>query len=296
MAFSRFARLFCIAAIPALAAGTYLLGGFHPRAAEQWRYDVFVNNIERVDNIVVAEDGSLYVSLERNNGRGQIAHIRNRRLDIVMTGLQRPDGLFLSWPFLYATEEVEGGRILRLDLKTHTHRVIARLNKAEGIQRNVHGDLVIAEDRKTGGRVVTLSSDGSVTPIATGLKGPEGLAIGNDDRIYVAETQTGRILEVSREATSVLIDGLSKPDQITFAPDGTLWITEDRDKGRVLRFVNGNLQTIMDNVDKPQGIAFGQDGSVYIAEQGRNRILRLQHTPLFENPARSIMLLSSVLH
>lgn len=293
MALTRFARFFCIAAVPALAAGTYLLAGDHPRAAEQWRYDVFVDNIERVDNIVVAEDGSLYASLERYNGRGQIAHIRNRTPDIVMAGLQRPDGLFLSWPFLYATEEVDGGRIFRLNLKTHTHRVIARLNKAEGIQRNAHGDLVIAEDSKTDGRVVTLSDDGSITPIATGLKGPEGLAIGSDDRIYVAETQTGRILEVSPEAKSVLIDGLSKPDQIAFAPDGTLWITEDRSKGRVLRFVNGNLQTILKNVEKPQGIAFGQDGSVYIAEQGRNRILRLRHTPLFENPRRSRMLLSS---
>lgn len=294
MAFSRSARILCIAAIPALAAASYLLGADGPRPAEQWGYEVFVDNVERVDNVVVAEDGSLYVSLERDNGRGQIAHIRNRRLDIIMTGLHRPDGLLLSWPFLYATEEVQDGRILRLNLKAHTHRVVTRLNKAEGIQRNVHGDLVIAEDRKSDGRIVVLSGDGSVTPIATGLKGPEGLAIGNDDRIYVAETHTGRILEVSPEATNVLINGLNKPDQIAFAPDGTLWITEDRIQGRVLRFVNGNLQTILNNVAKPQGIAFGQDGSVYIAEQGRNRILRLRNTPLFKNPRRSKMLISSV--
>ncbi len=294
MALSRSARILCIAAVPILATATYLLGGNHPRAAEQWRYELFVDNIERVDNIVVAQDGSLYASLERDNGRGQIAHIRNRRLDIIMTGLHRPDGLLLSWPFLYATEEVQDGRILRLNLENHAHRVVARLNKAEGIQRNVHGELVVAEDRKSAGRVVVLSGDGSVTPIATGLKGPEGLAIGNDDRIYVAETHTGRILEVSSEATNVLITGLNKPDQIAFAPDGALWITEDRNKGRVLRFVNGNLQTILNNVAKPQGIAFGKDGSVYIAEQGRNRILRLRNTPLFKNPRRSKMLISSI--
>ncbi len=294
MALSRSARILCIAAIPVLAAASYLLGADRPRPAEQWGYEVFVDNVERVDNVVVAEDGSLYVSLERDNGRGQIAHIRNRRLDVIMTRLHRPDGLLLSWPFLYVTEEIKDGRILRLNLKTHAHRVLTRLDKAEGIQRNVHGDLVIAEDRKSDGRVVLLSNDGTVKPIATGLKGPEGLAIGNDDRIYVAETHTGRILEVTSEASTVLIDGLSKPDQIAFAPDGTLWITEDREKGRVLRFVNGNLQTILNNVDKPQGIAFGQNGSVYIAEQGRNRILRLQHTPLFKNPRRSKMLISSV--
>jgi len=294
MALSRSARILCVAAIPALAAASYLLGADRPRPAEQWGYEVFVDNVERVDNIAVAEDGSLYVSLERGNGRGQIAHIRNRQLDIIMTGLHRPDGLLLSWPFLYATEEVQNGRILRLNLETHAHRVVTRLNKAEGIQHNVHGDLVIAEDRKSDGRVVLLSNDGKVTPIAKGLKGPEGLAVGNDDRIYVAETHTGRVLEVSSEANTALIDGLSKPDQIAFAPDGTLWITEDRENGRVLRFVNGNLQTILDNVDKPQGIAFGPDGSVYVAEQGRNRILRLQRTPLFKNPRRSKMLISAV--
>ena len=269
-------RLISLVVVSFLLAAVILATGHAPKASGQWSFEVFADDLSRVDNIVVAPDRSLYVSLEREGGHGQIVHVKNGRSDVIMTGLQRPDGLFLSPPYLYVTEEIERGRVLRVDLQEHEQRVLARLNKPEGIRRNVHGDLIISEDLEKDGRIVSLSKTGRVAALATRLKKPEGLLVADDDSILVAESGAGRVLRIADGQRETVIDGLHSPDQIAIAPDGALWISEDRTHGKVYRYVNGRLETVLTGVKKAQGIAFDADGFVYVAEQGRNRILRLR--------------------
>ena len=63
---------------------------------------------------------------------------------------------------------------------------------------------------------------------------------------------------------------------MAIAPDGALWITEDRVGGRLLRYRSGRLETVLGGLHKPQGLAFDGCDWLYVAEQGRNRILRLR--------------------
>lgn len=282
MAHANISRLLSLVVLSFVVAAFFLASGNAPKASVYWNSEVFADDLTRVDNIVVAPDRSLYVSLERKDGHGQIAHVRNGRSDIIMTGLRRPDGLYFSPPFLYVTEEVERGRVLRIDLQKHEQRVLAQLNKPEGIRPNVHGDLIISEDLAENGRIVSLSKTGRVTELASRLKKPEGLLVADDDSILFAESGAGRVVRITDGRRETVIDGLHSPDQIAMAPDGALWISEDRTRGKVYRYLNGRLETVMTGVRKAQGIAFDADGYVYIAEQGRNRILRLR-------PARYIL-------
>ena len=98
-------------------------------------------------------------------------------------------------------------------------------------------------------------------------------------RAPIAETRTGRILSYHDGKIAVLLEGLSKPDQLAIGRDGSLWIAEDNNPGRVLCYRNGVLETIASNLASPQGLAFDDKGRLYVAEQHRHRILLLFTSP-----------------
>ena len=249
-----------------------------PSLATGWDWRVFQSGLTLVDNIVVAGNDTLYVSLEQGPGEGQLAKLSNGKVEVLLDRLDRPDGLAMAGDTLYLTEEVSVGRILSYDLKTKVVREIARLRKPEGIAVLANGDLIIAED--TGdGRLVQLGKDGKISVLVSGLKRPEGLRVSSDGTIYVAETRTGRILSYRNGETAVLVEGLNKPDQLAIAQDGGLWIAEDSNPGRVLRYHNGLLEVIASNLASPQGLAFDSKNRLYVAEQHRNRILMFFATP-----------------
>ena len=280
-------KKFALGSLVALTTGFLALTfGEKLDIAQAWEYEIFATGLNRVDNLVFDENQSLYVSLEQSDGQGTIVLIEDGRRSIVAGGLRRPDGLILISDELFITEEVEDGRVIKLDLNTAQPEIVAILQKPEGILLLANGDLAITEDLHSGGRLVAVTPDGIVNVLLDNLEKPEGLALASDGTLYLAESGTGRILHVSGSNVSTLIDGLHYPDQIVVATDGSIWITEDRLEGRVLRFSDGRLETIVSNIAKPQGIAIGEDGWVYIAEQGLNRIVRLRpRMPLNQSSA-----------
>ena len=269
----------CLVALPVLtaaAAAAFLYTGT-PEIHGTQRYEVFTSGLSKVDNIVIAPDRSFYVSLELPDGQGQIVQIKSGKRTVVLRDLHRPDGLVLTTGSLFVTEEVERGRVVRLDLASLEPELIARLNRPEGIKRLPDGTLVVSEDSPTKGRLVTVNMNGQVDLLVDGLSKPEGLAIGRDGSLFVAESEKGRIVSISPWGIRTVVKGLNSPDQLAIAPDGALWITEDQTAGRVLRFFDGRLETVLEGMSKPQGIAIDNDGWIYIAEQGRDRIIRLRH-------------------
>ena len=289
----------------ARASGTETVPALEP--GKGWRYSVFLANVTAVDNLALAPDGILYATLELARGEGRLVRIQNNRVESIATGLNRPDGLLLRGKYLYVTEEVAEGRVLKIELatgKTATAptqtagraseasrasvsarsprldligepQVLVTLHNPEGIDMLRNGNLVVAED-SVNGRLVQLHKNGTVETIIAGLNRPEGIAVAKDGTIYIAETGTGRVLTYKNGVLNTLVDDLDEPDQVEIAPDGALWIAEDAKPGRVLRFKDGILETVMAGLLAPQGMAFGPNGVVYVAEQGRHRILLLQ--------------------
>jgi len=244
-------------------------------ADSAWAFEAHAHDLRRVDNLALADDGSLYASLEVAGGQGRIVHLKSGQVTPVLEDLKRPDGLILRSGSLFVTEEVDPGRILKFDLATGESITIAQLRKPEGIGFLPDGRLVISEDLPENGRVVALSDSGTVSVIIDGLKKPEGLAVAANGDIFVAESGAGRVIKFSKGQISTVVDGLNWPDQVVLAPDGALWITEDSKTGRLIRFHGGQTVAVLSNVKQPQGIAIAKDW-VYVAEQGRDRILRLR--------------------
>lgn len=239
-----------------------------------WKYRVAARGLAGIDNLVMARDGSLYATQKLPPGAARVIQIRKAEVRTVVSGLNRADGLLLRGKFLYITEETVGGRVLEFDLSARKKRVLATLNRPEGIDMFADGDLVVSEDN-INGRLLRVRRTGrkAVEVIFGGLNRPEGLVVRSDGAVIFAESETGRVLSYRNGEVNVVVDDLDEPDQVEIGPDGTLWITEDTSDGRLLRLKDEELEVVLSGLRYPQGMAFGSDGSVWLAEQGRQRIL-----------------------
>lgn len=106
--------------------------------------------------------------------------------------------------------------------------------------------------------VVTSCGSGIPTPVVATLASTQ-------------DPQTGLTLPAGWNA-SVLFSDLAQPTQATFAPDGTLYITqlngdENADRGQVLRLREGQApDVVIDGLRKPTGLTWAE-GSLYIVSR-----------------------------
>lgn len=264
-----------LAVVAMMVAVVFADGSAEPVLAKPgWKFRVEAQNLSNIDNLVMAEDGSVYATQEIPRRAGKVIRLDRGAITTVVSGLSRPDGLLLRGNRLFIVEETANGRVLEYDLSAKQLRTLAVLNNPEGIDMLPNGDLVISEDTMEG-RLLRVNRNGQSTAkvMLDDLKRPEGLVIGPDGAIIFAETATGRVLSCQNGKVNVVVDDLAYPDQVEWAPDGALWITEDVNDGRLLRFKDGAIETVLSGLRSPQGMTFGIHGAVWLAERGRQRIL-----------------------
>lgn len=130
--------------------------------------------------------------------------------------------------------------------------------------------------------------------------GPNGLAVDKDGTVVVA--QNGGALFAGRskrpvrpgiqlirngEVIDEVVTGCLAPNDLAFAPDGTLWFTDPGNSTdpsfapRVSRydFATARLDTVVTDVKFPNGLAFGSDGDLYLADTTTSEILRFSVGP-----------------
>ncbi|MHB8535881.1 MAG: NHL repeat-containing protein, partial [Sulfuricaulis sp.] len=239
---SRLALLVLVAGVTPVFSATAVAAERAPLVAAEllvgtgWKYGVAVRDLPDIDNLVMARDGFLYATQELPPGEAKVIQIRKGEIRTVISGLSRADGLLLHGKYFYITEETAQGRVLEFDLATKKLRVLASLNRPEGIDMLPDGDLVVSEDN-INGRLLRVHRSGrkAYEVLFGGLNRPEGLAVRADGAVIFAETETGRVLSYRKGEVKVVVDDLDEPDQVEIAPDGALWITEDVRNGRLLR-------------------------------------------------------------
>jgi len=252
---------------------------------KQWKIETYVSGLLGIDNIVLSKSGEMYATQELK-WIGRLIRIDlNKKMHVLIQGLNRPDGLLLYAGKLYITEEVANGRILQYDLKTRVVKVLFRAKNPEGIDHYGNGEIIVSEDA-IGGSIIKWSLNDKDKDKGKSQKQiliksmfrPEGLCVDQKQQIYIAETAKNRIVRFANNQSTVVVDKLRAPDQVECHADGSIWISEDKSSGRILRFYNNQLEVIAKDLNAPQGIAFGLKGEVYIAEQGKSRIIKLTKT------------------
>lgn len=164
------------------------------------------------------------------------------------------------------------------------------------------GGWLVTEMGPARGCVTSVSAGGQVTGVACRTGRPNGLALGADGEVWIAESAQPALLRldlasgaVATIATQAGGTDLLWPNDLCFGPDGALYLTDsgihmsvfasdggigaddlDRRKqaveenvdGRLLRLdpARAELECLAAGLRFPNGIAFGPGGELYVAE------------------------------
>jgi len=128
------------------------------------------------------------------------------------------------------------------------------------------------------------------------FRGPCGIALASDGRVYVVDSINGRIQKftsegvfVSKWGTEGTGDGqFDEPYGIAVASDGSVYVA-DRGNNRVQKFTSegvfvtkwGSQGEGEGEFGWPDGIAVASDGSVYVADSGNSRIQKFTSEGVF---------------
>jgi sugar lactone lactonase YvrE len=152
------------------------------------------------------------------------------------------------------------------------------------------GDVLVAEDVNPGRILRVDPATGTTTVLASGLRRPEGLAIGDFGGalplgVVTAETLDNNVLGVAAGGTVSVLGtpaavSLAAPDNVEFGPDGFLYVTEDRTapNGRILRIASDGTHSVFaGGFGQAQGMIFDPaNGDFYVAEQDSDRVWRVR--------------------
>lgn len=165
------------------------------------------------------------------------------------------------------------------------------------------GKVVVAD--AGGNSLLAVSSNGSIATIATLPSRPQGrstdsvptaVALGPDGAYYVAELTgqpfalgTANVYRViPGQAPEIVYSGLTTIIDLTFGPDGSLYVLEHSTgpvffalPGRLLKIApNGTRTTVLDGLTRPGSVAVGPDGALYVSNRsisvGTGEVLRIQ--------------------
>jgi sugar lactone lactonase YvrE len=124
--------------------------------------------------------------------------------------------------------------------------------------------------------------DGDGAPVLTAVA-PPPLLVGNTRgaNVVVVDRQTGAYVKDFIAAGS---GGLVDPDDLTFGPDGNLYVSSGTNTGgQILRY-NGSTGAFIgvfaqgNGLMRPYGNAFGPDGNLYVASFRSDKIMKFNGT------------------
>jgi len=143
-----------------------------------------------------------------------------------------------------------------------------------------------------GNDLLRIAANGSISTVATFPSRPArstdavptGFTVGPDGAYYIGELTgapfnagASRIYRVvPGAAPQVILDGFKAILDLSFGPDGSLYVVEFASgatglalPGRLIRVLpNGTRQTILDGLDHPTSVLVDDDGTIYVTNRG----------------------------
>jgi hypothetical protein len=184
-------KMIFLAAVAFMVSTAFFLAWQHyfpVTAGEGWTWKIYLDDIDRVSALARDEQGTLYLTQERNNQRGKLLkQLPNGTLQEVMAGLDKPDGLAIFRSGILISQESSESPVLWLHQGQKTE--LFRGRHIEGIASD--GKFIYAiEDVSQAGRLLRYDSETrQVGVLREDLNVGEGLAICPDGRIFYSEKE-----------------------------------------------------------------------------------------------------------
>jgi sugar lactone lactonase YvrE len=188
---------------------------------------------------------------------------------------------------------------------TNGFAVLARLGQPQGVAVDSSGNVYIADTANNRIRMIaaknpngsvpndsnrTISTvvgggTGGVSPLASSLNGPRGLAIDSSGNLYIADTGNNRILYYNASAQTLtqvfanVLPALSNPQGIALDSAGNLYVAEGS-ANRVRKLSpDGSSVTLAQlqsgTINQARGLAVDGSGNLMIADTANQRIVNI---------------------
>lgn len=181
-------------------------------------------------------------------------------VEVVATEIRLVDGL--AWHprgALLATEEYRGGGLLTIDPLTGVSRYIVR-DLADPDNIVVLDQQIYLTEEDPRGRILRIDPLEHLAVFASGLDSPEGLDVGPDGRLYVAEhAARGHVFGFSREGAKTMLAPVTNGEGLRVLPDGTVLVAETSENRVVAIDSNGDKSIFADGISSPDGIAYDDE-------------------------------------
>jgi streptogramin lyase len=182
----------------------------------------------------------------------------NHDIEIVANDITLVDGLaFHPTGAILATEEYRGGGIVRVDPVSGSFTRIVRDLEAPDNVLMFQGSIYLTEEA-TLGRILKIDNRQQMTTFASDLEDPEGLDVGPDGRLYVAEhIPAGHVYSYALDGSRRTVGSVEEGEGLRVLPDGSIVVAETS-AGRISRFLpDGTKRTVSEGaLNAPDGVRY----------------------------------------
>ncbi len=282
MTLLRFGRLAACCLLVALGSVWYVR--YCPAMAwNGWELTTLAEGVDRVSGLALAGDGSLYVTQEYQAPGGMVLrlsadHVRR----VVLSGLDKPDGIFFDDGDLYVSQEGGIYPVRKVSPSGDQQSIGVEAANLEQIWLVRDSDDLLLygiEDRPLGNIVRYDFASGKSEVLARGIVEGEGVSVCPDGAIYYAEKEAGEINRLTADGgKELLAGGLNKPGFVSCEAEG-VWVSEDANLGAKVYYIHRNppylKELVASHLRSAQYIVRSSPTSVLLAEQDRGRVLLL---------------------
>jgi streptogramin lyase len=244
---------------------------------------VLAENLPSPDDLVLAPDGSLYLSDISDGTVKRLAS--DGSLQTIISGLSKPEGMvFLPDGSLVIAEQGRN-RLVRFDPAASMLTPFLDLTNDTG-QAGLDGlaldaslpqspSLLVPDSPN--GTLLRVSLDGkTVTKIIGGLARPTGAWAESNGSILVVDENTMALSRIRTDGTLEKVAILPIPDDVVADGQGNIFVNTLGD-GAIHRIdaASGQDTLLAGGLLDPQGLILTADGNLIVAEAGRHRLIKL---------------------
>ncbi len=241
---------------------------------------VLAQNLPSPDDLLLAPDGSIYISDVQDQTIKE--YTQDGNLQTLISGLSEPEGMVMLPDGSLIIAEQGKNRLVRYNPTTKSLTLFIALHNTTG-QDGVDG---IAYDPKTqtiivpdspNGTVLQVSLDGkTVSEIAHGFARPTGAWVEADGSILVVDENANSLSRIHPNGIVEKLANLPTPDDVIEDGNGNIFVNTLGDG--TIHFISANPNrdmVLVNGLIDPQGLIFDADGNLVITDAGHHQLDKL---------------------
>jgi sugar lactone lactonase YvrE len=239
---------------------------------------VLAENLPEPDDLVLAPDGSIYISDVTEGTIKQ--YTPDGQPNLILSGLSSPEGIAFLPDGSMVIAEQGTNRLIRYDLQSKTLLPFLDLVNNTG---NLGIDNILWDGANLivpdgpNGNVLEVSADGrTVRQIASGLARPTGAWLESTGDLLIADENGNAVFRLHRDGTLEKVAYFSVPDDVVEDASGNIFVvTLGDDAVHVLTAGTKQDLVLVSGLSNPQGIIFDVGGDLIVTDSGNHRLLKV---------------------